>query len=112
MCIADLIQRDMLNEERFAQAYARGKFRVNRWGRLKIRRMLQTKNISAFCIQSALSEIDDAQYIEQLERLAAAYMHKHRSMDAFTLRQRTAHYLMGKGYEGDLVWEAINGYDT
>jgi len=35
--IAELISEDYLNEERFARAFARGKFRMKKWGRVKIR---------------------------------------------------------------------------
>lgn len=109
--IVELIQQNMINEERFAQAYARGKFRDNKWGRQKIKRMLQSKMISPYCIQKALDEIDDQMYLQQLEQLTSAYMKKHRNMDLFLLRKRTAFHLIGKGYEGDLVWDAIKGSD-
>ncbi len=34
--IAELIASNFINEERFAKAYAGGKFRIKKWGRVKI----------------------------------------------------------------------------
>src|SRR5213082_1811867 len=52
-CISRLIEEDYLNEERFAMAYARGKFRMKRWGKIKIRYALKEKAVSDYCINKA-----------------------------------------------------------
>ncbi|MES2881389.1 MAG: RecX family transcriptional regulator, partial [Bacteroidota bacterium] len=44
--IAELIQEDYLNEERFAILFAGGKFRMKEWGRKKIVHALQEKRVS------------------------------------------------------------------
>ena len=41
--IAALIEENYLNEERFAIAYAGGKFRINNWGRTKIKVCIKTE---------------------------------------------------------------------
>src|SRR6478672_11099295 len=41
--IAELISKNFLNEERFAKAYAGGKFRIKKWGRVKIRMELKRR---------------------------------------------------------------------
>ena len=57
--IAELINQDFLNEERFARAYARGKFNINGWGKRKIIAGLKHKDLTKQCIILGLSEIDD-----------------------------------------------------
>src|SRR5690606_17889250 len=55
--IADLIQNNFLNEERFAAAYAQGKFRMKSWGKLKIKQGLKLKRVSDKLIVKALNQI-------------------------------------------------------
>ncbi|MGK0127682.1 MAG: regulatory protein, partial [Candidatus Azotimanducaceae bacterium] len=42
--IVHLIQHDFLNEERFSKSYARGKFRIKKWGKVRIVRELKFRN--------------------------------------------------------------------
>ena len=46
--IATLIEEGYLNEERFAIAFARGRFRLKQWGRVKIKYELKQKQVSDF----------------------------------------------------------------
>ena len=54
--IVKLIEDNFLNEERFAKVYAGGKFRIKKWGRLKISRALEMKELSSYCIKSGLKK--------------------------------------------------------
>jgi regulatory protein len=60
--IVALIEDNFLNEERYARSYARGKFRIKQWGRLRIRRELKFRKISDYCIRKAMEEIDENDY--------------------------------------------------
>ena len=46
-----LIASDFLNEERFARQFAGGKFRMNQWGRIKIRYALRKIQINESLIK-------------------------------------------------------------
>ena len=65
--IALLITENFISEERFSKAYAGGKFRINHWGRNKIKAGLQLKGISARCQEYALLEIDEEEYRHTME---------------------------------------------
>ena len=67
--IATLITEDYLNEERYAIAFAGGKFRVNQWGRVKINYALKQKHISDYCINKALKQLDEETYLATLKKL-------------------------------------------
>src|SRR5689334_25253039 len=60
--LSRLITEGFLNEERFAKAFAGGKFRMKKWGRLKIINELELKGLTRNCIKSGLREIDDGDY--------------------------------------------------
>ena len=55
--IAELITNNFINEERFSKVYAGGKFRIKKWGRIKIRQKLREKNITKYCIEKGFEEI-------------------------------------------------------
>ena len=68
-----LLQRladdNFINEERFARAYVRGKFRINGWGRLKIKNGLRAKGVDENLIRTALAEeINEKEYAALLQR--------------------------------------------
>ena len=60
--IGQLISDNYLNETRFAQIFARGKFRIKKWGKVRILRELKFRNISPFNTKIALKEIDPNEY--------------------------------------------------
>jgi regulatory protein len=64
-----LIEDNYINEERYAIAFAGGKFRMNDWGKLKIKYELKKKQVSEYCIRKALSAIDDDSYLEKAANL-------------------------------------------
>lgn len=71
-----LLQRladdNFINEERFARAYVRGKFRINGWGRLKIKNGLRAKGIDENLIRTALSEeINPNEYNNLLQKIVS-----------------------------------------
>ncbi|MDA7625775.1 RecX family transcriptional regulator, partial [bacterium] len=67
--ITSLITENFLNEERFAQSYARGKFRFKKWGRVRIRQELKFRKISTYCLKKAMEEINDEEYFEVIKTL-------------------------------------------
>ena len=70
--LKQLREENFVNEERFARAYVRGKFRMNAWGRIKIRNGLRAKGVNENLISRALSEeIDEKQYQEAMRKVVA-----------------------------------------
>src|SRR5690606_31482904 len=69
--IGVLLQEGFLNEERFAKSFARGKFKIKKWGKFRIVRELKNRDISTYNINSALREIDDEEYRQVLTEIAS-----------------------------------------
>ncbi len=97
-----------VDDERFARSYARGKFRIKKWGRARIRQELKLREISASTIQKGLSEIDGEEYFATLEREAEKKWEKTKETDAYKKRYLVTKYLMSKGFEQDLIQEALS----
>lgn len=106
--ICELIEQDFLNEERFAQAYVRGKFRHKSWGKVKIKQHLVQKGISSYCIKKGFQEIATADYYNKLHTLIEKKSKTLTEENPFLRNQKLARYLIGKGFESEIVWEEIN----
>jgi len=107
--ISILITDGFLNEERFAKAFTGGKFRIKRWGRIKIVHALEAKGVSKTCIKLALKEIDDVDYQETLNRLIEekSGMLSQEEND-YVKKDKLSKFLIQRGFEPDIVWAAIN----
>ena len=107
--IADLVTDNFLNEERFACSYARGKFRIKKWGKVRIRQELKLKKISAYCIKKAWEEIDGKEYREALNNLITKKNTLLKEPNLFKRKRKLVSYAVQKGYESKLIWEVIKG---
>lgn len=104
-----LIEENYLNEERYAIAFAGGKFRMKQWGRVKIKYELQQNRVSTYCIKKAMTAIDEDDYQNTLQKLATAKLATLKSeKNIFVKKTRLRNYLMQKGFEPALVMEIVN----
>ena len=106
--ISFAITEGFINEERFAQSFASGHFRLKKWGKLKIINSLQQKGLSSYCIDKGLEEIDDQEYEEMIQELAKKKLNTIKDTDLFIKKQKIARYLLQKGFESELVWRQLN----
>lgn len=107
--ISQLITENFVNEERFAIAYAGGKFRIKQWGKIKIRLALQKKRVSAYCINKALQEISNRDYQKTLEKTIVEYSKKIAEKNLLKKNYKIAQHVISKGFEPELVWEFLRG---
>ena len=106
--LSQLIEENYLNEERYAIAFAGGKFRMKQWGRIKIKYELQQKRVSAYCIKKSLQAISEDDYQATLKKLAQAKLATLKSeKNIFVKRTKLRNYLMQKGYEPNLIMEIV-----
>ncbi|MEN8786251.1 MAG: regulatory protein RecX [Flavobacteriales bacterium] len=109
--ITRLLQDDFLNEQRFAEAYVSGKFKIKKWGKVKIISNLKQKRISDYCIKKGLLEIDEEAYQETLSYWIERKKVEVKEEDAFKKKGKIAAFLIQKGFESGLVWEYLNSME-
>lgn len=105
--LTELITSGFLNEERFAKAFAGGKFRMKKWGRNKIENELKHRGISTRCIQIGLKEIDGPDYRKALVQLLKKKASSITESNPFKKRNKIAGFAIGKGYESEMVWTMV-----
>lgn len=108
--IAELISRDFVNEERFAIAYAGGKFRIKKWGKQKIKMELKKRRISDGVIRIALKEIGADDYDETLEKTLEKKWNAEKEKHPLKKKMKVMRFMMSRGYEADAVRVAITKY--
>jgi regulatory protein len=112
-----LVEQNYIDEERFARAFARGKFRIKHWGKNKIRQELKFRKISEYCIKQGLSEIPDNDYLDILKQVIDKALvranprvrptNKGRHI-GLPQQYKIAVYAISRGFESDLVWQILN----
>ena len=101
--LSRLIEENYLNEERFAKQFAGGKFRMKKWGRIKITYELKQKQISSYNIKEALAEIDEEEYRAVLKKLITTRWNKLKNEQHIVRQVKTQQYLQQKGFEPALI---------
>jgi regulatory protein len=105
--IANLISDNYLNEERFAKAYAGGKFRIKKWGKTKIKIELRKRKISDYCIKKAMQEIKEDEYTNTLKQILTKKLKEIKGGKLQVRNYKAAQYAISRGFESDLVWDIV-----
>lgn len=105
--IGQLIEDDFLNELRFAKTYARGKFRMKAWGRIKIIHSLKQKGITDYCIKEAMKEINPEDYKESLQVILTQQLEKFPDLSPFERKSKAFRYALSRGYESGIIEELL-----
>ena len=106
--IAHLINNDFLNEKRFAESYVRGKFNNNDWGKIRIVRELESRNISQVNIENALTEINQEDYLKKVRALSKKIINENNDKTKEKIKEKIYSRLEYKGWEKELIYEEIN----
>jgi regulatory protein len=106
--IARLISENFLNEDRFARAFAGGKFRMKGWGRNKIKSALQMHRVSSRNIEEALKSLDESSYSKAIGITVEKKLRLLPFTDRRSRYYKTLSFAVGKGFESELVSRELN----
>lgn len=105
--IVKLIEEGFLNEERFAKAYATGKFRQKGWGKIKIKQGLKLKRVPDILIKKALNTIDADAYEVTLRTIIEKKAVLLKEKDGYKRRYKLQQYALSRGFEADLILDIL-----
>ncbi|MBN2399923.1 MAG: RecX family transcriptional regulator [Candidatus Aminicenantes bacterium] len=104
VAVTDRLESDgFLDDERFASAYVKDKFRFNGWGKRKIMYMLRSKRIAPDILERALAEIEDGAFAEKLRKLLLEKARRFKDQDPFRKRGRLIRFALSRGFDLDEV---------
>lgn len=103
-----LINNDFLNEERFAKAFVRGKFKIKKWGKRRLTLELKKRDISKAIIHIAIGQIEAHQYMNVFNVLAKKKAVTLKETNILKKKKKLANYLLYRGWESYLVYDKVN----
>ena len=106
--IDKLIEEDYINEERFARAFVKDKFKFNHWGRVKIQTHLKALNISSDIIKKALDEINEQEYAEILDEIVEKKRKTIKKGTDYEIRAKLLWHALSRGFEYDIIATKLN----
>ena len=105
--IAELIQTNFQNEERFALAYVSGKFKIKKWGKIKIKQGLKLKKVPDKMIMNVLKTIDYDDYLETIAQTAEKKLRVITEKEPYKRKYKLVSYLLSRGFEAELINEVL-----
>ena len=105
--ITSLIQNNYLNEMRFAQSFARGKFRIKKWGKNRILRELKLRNISNYNIKKGMEQISEEDYHTTFMELFEKRKKEVARLHIEKQKKKLISYLSYRGWETELIYDAL-----
>lgn len=106
--IMTLIQDDYLNEERFVMAFVRGKFKIKKWGKIRLKSELKRRHISKYLIEKGLKQISEHEYLIEFEKLANKKAETLGGASKVQKKKKLIDYLMYRGWEPHLIYDKVN----
>ncbi|MCH7523611.1 MAG: regulatory protein RecX [Bacteroidetes bacterium] len=106
--IVHLLEHNFLNEERFANTYVSGKFRIKKWGKHRLTSELKKKDIAKHNINLAISQIPNIEYVAVFNTLAEKKAISITEKDRWKKKKKLADYLLYRGWESHLVYDKVN----
>jgi len=102
-----LTEERFLDEQRYVEAFIRGKLEGRRWGKRKLRVALTQRGLSPSLIQRGLDAIAPTDYLEGLRYVAHRKQQALSDMPPMQQRRKLTYYLLQKGYEPDLISQIV-----
>ncbi len=114
--IKNLLENKFIDENRYTRFYVRDKYKLNKWGKIKIAFSLKQKQIEPQIISNTLNEIDDNEYKEILKNELTKKLKSLKNEEKHKLKEKLLRFAAGRGYEADLcilmVDDVLNSIDN
>lgn len=106
--IGTLVSENYLNETRFAQQFASGKFSIKHWGKIRIKTELKIRRVSDYDINNAVKTIGASAYLDKIRAISDKKWEQLDRHSAQIKKQKLFQYLAYRGWETDLIYQQIN----
>lgn len=100
-----------IDDERFARAFVRDKFRYNHWGRVRISQELRMRKIDSSIIEEALKEIPEDDNLETLRHLINNKRKSVKGKSDYEIRCKLIRFALGRGFQMDDIIKVVGDVD-
>lgn len=109
--VARLVKERFIDEERFAKAFVRDKFRYNHWGRVRIAQELKKRKIAERHIEEALEEIDEKDNLETLREMIAKKRPSVKGRNDYEIKGKLIRFALGRGFQMDDIIQVVGSLE-
>ena len=106
--ITDLTKEKFLDEFRMARYFTNDKLRFNKWGKIKIKFMLQQKKICREAITEAMEQISDLEYIAILKGELTKKRKSIKETDDYKVKAKLFQFTSSRGFEADVIYKLLD----
>ncbi len=103
-----LKKEEFIDDERYARAFVRDKFRINKWGRVKIIYYLKQKGLPQKYIRAGLEEINEEKYVNLLLKTMKNKAKSIKSNNRFDKMGKIIRFMQNRGFEPEYIHRHIN----
>jgi regulatory protein len=101
--ISKLKTEKFLDDERYVKAYISDKFRLNKWGKIKLRYYLKAKGLHDSIIEKGLQEIKEEEYKKVLIDTLKEKAKKVKSDNKFEKAGQIIRFAQSRGFEPEII---------
>jgi regulatory protein len=109
--IDKLIAENFIDEKRYCLFYVKDKFRLNKWGKIKISFSLKSKGLGRSLIADALEIIDENEYEAMLFELLNSKLGSLKYESEYEKHGKLFRFAQGRGFENNLIERVIRRID-
>ena len=106
-----LVEERFIDEERFAHAFVRDKFRYNHWGKVRIEQALRLRHIASRHIEEALREIEDTDHLDALRDIIEKKRPTVKGRNNYEIKGKLIRFALGRGFEMDEILKVVGNLD-
>ncbi len=106
--IERLVTEKFVDDDRYVRSYIRDKFRINRWGKVKIRYYLKMKGLEEELIESGFSEIAEEEYRRILLRTMKEKASQVKGKNRYDKMGQIIRYAQGRGFEPEWIHRLLD----
>ena len=101
--ISKLKSEKFIDDERYVKAYISDKFRLNKWGKIKLRYYLKAKGLHDNIIEKGLQEINEDQYKKVLIATLREKAKKTKSDNKIEKMGQIIRFAQSRGFEPEII---------
>ncbi len=106
--LEQLKKEGFLSDERYVRAYVQEKFRINGWGKIKMRYYLKMKRLSEALIENGLNEIGEEEYHRILVKTMKQKAKSVKAVNHYEKMGQIIRFTQSRGFEPELIHRYMN----
>lgn len=109
--VARLIKEKFIDEERFARAFVKDKFRYNHWGQVRIEQELKMRKIAPKHIEMGLEELKEEDSLGALREMIQKKRPTVKGKNEYEIKGKLIRFALGRGFAMDDIMKVVGSLD-